>query len=106
MTLGLYLRRGTTGTAWFDDVYACALPPQATLYPANGRTLIETPQPQWVTVSSVLLDRQRKVIDQTKRRRYIADRQWLTYTPPPLPAGGIPSAAAGDRGGDRTAAQQ
>ncbi|MCR1000880.1 carbohydrate-binding protein CenC [Serratia rubidaea] len=87
VTLGLYLRRGTTGTAWFDDVYACALPPQATLYPANGRTLIETPQPQWVTVSSVLLDRQRKVIDQTKRRRYIADRQWLTYTPPPLPPG-------------------
>ncbi|WP_255427348.1 carbohydrate-binding protein CenC [Serratia sp. JUb9] len=87
VTLGLYLRRGTTGTAWFDDAYACVLSPQAALYPAGGRTLIETPHPQWVTVSSVLLDRQRKVVDQTNQRRYIAERYWLGYTPPPLPPG-------------------
>ncbi|HEJ9094091.1 TPA: carbohydrate-binding protein CenC [Serratia odorifera] len=94
VTLGVYLRRYSSGEAWFDDLYACVRPPQPALYPlgvgqnGNAQTLIEVASAQRVQVDSRLLDRQGRTIKSSSQRLQIDKRHRLQFDlPPALPAG-------------------
>ncbi|MBH3122780.1 carbohydrate-binding protein CenC [Serratia ureilytica] len=85
--LGLYMRKGTTGNAWFDDAYVCSQPTAPALYQmrAGGQSassLIEVQQPQEVQVESTLLDSQRTAVRQESRRYHVAERQRVEFSLP------------------------
>ncbi len=90
VTFGVYLRRGTTGTAWFDDLYACVRPAKPGLYQWNGArgggvaALITVTQPQQVQLNSSLLTRWGVVVKTTRRYFKIEKQQQIDF---PLPAG-------------------
>lgn len=89
VTMGVYLRRGTTGIAWFDDLYACVQPEQPGLYQwhdarAGGiSTLITVAQPQRVQLDSALLTRQGIVVRSTRQYYQIGQQRQVIF---PLPA--------------------
>ncbi|HEI8866027.1 TPA: carbohydrate-binding protein CenC [Serratia odorifera] len=94
VTLGVYLRRHTSGEAWFDDLYACVRPPQPVLYPlgigqnGNPQTLIEVASAQRVRLDSRLLDRQGHTVKSSSQQLQIDQRHRLQFElPPALPAG-------------------
>lgn len=83
VVLGVYLRQGTTGSAWFDDVYACQQPVAPELYQmrsANGAasSLIEVVDPQQVQVDSTLVDDKNTAVKHDSRRYRISGKQQVT----------------------------
>ncbi|MGA9618320.1 MAG: carbohydrate-binding protein CenC, partial [Serratia proteamaculans] len=93
VVLGVYLRQGTTGSAWFDDVYACQQPVAPELYQmrsANGAasSLIEVVDPQQVQVDSTLVDDKNTAVKHDSRRYRISGKQQVEFPlPPDLAAG-------------------
>lgn len=93
-TLGVYLRKGTTGTAWFDDLYACIRPAQPRIYQwADPQqrvvtTLIEVAQPQRVQLESTLLTRDGVVVKATRQHYWIEQPQRVSFR---LPEGLAPA---------------
>ncbi|MDU3936065.1 MAG: carbohydrate-binding protein CenC, partial [Serratia liquefaciens] len=88
VVLGVYLRQGTTGNAWFDDVYACLQPVAPELYQmrsGNGAasSLIEVVGPQQVQVDSTLVDDKNTAVKRDSRRYAISGQQKVEF---PLPA--------------------
>lgn len=87
--LGVYLRRGTTGEAWFDDLYACVRPSQPELYlwgdAQNGRGMaqITVAQPQQVQLDSTLLTRQGVVVKTTRQYYQVQQQRQVEF---PMPA--------------------
>ncbi|MBL3523376.1 carbohydrate-binding protein CenC [Serratia plymuthica] len=89
VVLGVYLRRGTTGSAWFDDVYACRQPVAPALYQMRAgnsaaSSLIEVVDPQQVQVDSTLVDGKSAAVKSDSRRYRIEGKQQVEFT---LPAG-------------------
>ena len=89
VVLGVYLRRGTTGSAWFDDVYACQQPVAPELYQmrsgqGTASSLIEVVDPQQVQVDSTLVDDKNTAVKHDSRRYRISGKQQVEF---PLPAG-------------------
>nr|WP_237730906.1 carbohydrate binding domain-containing protein [Serratia marcescens] len=90
ITFGVYLRKGSTGTAWFDDAYACARAPTPALYQlgasAQGKvdTLLVTSQPQRLQVDSELLNAEGQVVHSSRDRYQVERQRRIEY---PLPTG-------------------
>ncbi|MDF8342220.1 carbohydrate binding domain-containing protein [Serratia nevei] len=90
VTFGVYLRKGSTGTAWFDDAYACARASTPALYQlgasAQGKvdTLLVTPQPQRLQVNSELLNAEGQVVHSSRDRYQVEGQRRIEY---PLPTG-------------------
>ncbi|WP_431222009.1 carbohydrate-binding protein CenC [Serratia sp. L9] len=89
VTLGVYLRRGTTGAAWFDDIYACVRPSQPELLlwedARNGRAVaqITVAQPQQVQLDSTLLTHQGVVVKTTRQYYRVEQQRQVAF---PMPA--------------------
>ena len=88
VVLGVYLRQGTTGSAWFDDIYACQQPVAPEIYQmrsGNGAasSLIEVVDPQQVQVDSTLVDDKNTAVKHDSRRYRISGKQQVEF---PLPA--------------------
>lgn len=88
VVLGVYLRQGTTGSAWFDDVYACLQPVAPELYQMRSgkeaaSSLIEVVDPQQVQVDSTLVDDKNTTVKHDSRRYAISEKQQVEF---PLPA--------------------
>lgn len=90
ITFGVYLRKGSTGTVWFDDAYACSRAPKPALYQlgasAQGKvdTLIVTAQPQHLQVDSELLNAEGQVVHRSRDRYQVEGQRRIEY---PLPTG-------------------
>ncbi|MBH3231203.1 carbohydrate-binding protein CenC [Serratia marcescens] len=90
ITFGVYLRKGSTGTVWFDDAYACTRAPKPALYQlgasAQGKvdTLIVTAQPQHLQVDSELLNAEGQVVHRSRDRYQVEGQRRIEY---PLPTG-------------------
>lgn len=88
ITFGVYLRKGSTGTAWFDDAYACARAPTPALYQlgasAQGKvdTLVVTSQPQRLQVDSELLNAEGQVVHRSRDRYQVEGQRRIEYQPP------------------------
>ncbi|AGE18681.1 TPA: carbohydrate-binding protein CenC [Serratia marcescens] len=88
ITFGVYLRKGSTGTAWFDDAYACARASMPALYQlgasAQGKvdTLVVTSQPQHLQVDSELLNAEGQVVHSSRDRYQVEGQRRIEYQPP------------------------
>ncbi|MEW7000858.1 hypothetical protein M5585_13780 [Serratia ureilytica] len=88
ITFGVYLRKGSTGTAWFDDAYACARVSIPALYQlgasAQGKvdTLVVTSQPQRLQVDSELLNAEGQVVHRSRDRYQVEGQRRIEYQPP------------------------
>lgn len=88
VTFGVYLRKGTTGSAWFDDAYACLRQPRPMLYQL-GKThlhrfdsLVAVPLPQRLWFESTLFNVQGGVIQATRDEYQVEKQRRITYNIP------------------------
>lgn len=87
VTLGVYFRRGTSGRAEFDDVYACLQPTAPVLYQvraddAMALSTVFMPDKQPVQVDSTLLNSRGEAVKHDRRHYHIEGEQPVVFALP------------------------